>query len=84
MKTKDIDIFSKQLDEIFKQGMPTKAQIIDAYIKAQEVESTAENKRLKAIVEKQEEIIEHIGGMDLDMCDECKRLESGLSKLKGK
>ena len=30
---KGIDKFSKRLDEIFDQGMPTKVQIIDAYNK---------------------------------------------------
>lgn len=29
----DIDSFSKRLDEIFEQGIPTKAQIIDAFNK---------------------------------------------------
>ena len=33
MKTEGIDKFSKRLDEIFDQGMPTKTQIIDAYNK---------------------------------------------------
>jgi len=33
MKTKGVDNFSKRLDEIFEQGMITKAQIIDAYNK---------------------------------------------------
>ena len=34
MKTKGIDKFSKRLDDIFNQGNPTKAQILDAYNKA--------------------------------------------------
>jgi hypothetical protein len=34
MKTIGIDKFSKRLDEIFEQGSPTKAQIIDAYNKS--------------------------------------------------
>jgi hypothetical protein len=29
-----MEYFSKRLDEIFEQGMPTKAQILDAYNKA--------------------------------------------------
>jgi hypothetical protein len=36
MKTKGIDEFSDRLDEIFDQGNPTKAQILDAYNKAVE------------------------------------------------
>jgi len=32
-KTADVYKFSDRLDEIFKQGMPTKAQIIDAFNK---------------------------------------------------
>jgi hypothetical protein len=33
MGTPGIEDFSKRLDEIFEQGMPTKAQILDAYNK---------------------------------------------------
>jgi hypothetical protein len=36
MKTPGVEQFSKRLDEIFDQGMPTKAQIIDAFNKSAE------------------------------------------------
>jgi len=38
MKTKGMEFFVKRIDDIFSQGMPTKAQIIDAYKKAVEKE----------------------------------------------
>jgi hypothetical protein len=39
MKTAGIEKFSKRLDEIFEQGNPTKAQILDAYNKFAQFES---------------------------------------------
>jgi len=40
---KGIDKFSKRLDEIFDQGMPTKVQIIDAYNKFSQHQSECEH-----------------------------------------
>ena len=43
-KTLGIDDFAERLDEIFAQGMPTKAQIYDAYNKAVDKAYAAQQK----------------------------------------
>lgn len=60
MKTPGMDKFSKRLDEIFEQGMPTKAQILDAYNKFAAQSSATD----KAIIEKMGELIEDLKAYD--------------------
>ena len=48
-----MDKFSKRLDQIFEQGMPTKAQILDAYNKFVSQSSATD----KLIIEKMGELI---------------------------
>ena len=45
-KTLGIDDFAERLDEIFAQGMPTKAQIYDAYNKAVDKAYAAQHKEM--------------------------------------
>ena len=47
---KGIDKFSKRLDEIFDQGMPTKVQIIDAYNKFSQQQSSSNKVNIKDYV----------------------------------
>ena len=47
---KGIDKFSKRLDEIFDQGMPTKVQIIDAYNKFSQQQSISNKVNIKDYV----------------------------------
>lgn len=38
MKTSGMKLFSKRIDDIFEQGNPTKAQILDAYNKGLKID----------------------------------------------
>ena len=49
MKTHGMDKFSQRLDEIFEQGMPTKAQILDAYNKAVELPSLTKERIIEVL-----------------------------------
>ena len=80
MKTPGMDKFSKRLDQIFDQGMPTKAQILDAYNKFASQSSATD----KLIMGKMEELIEHIKTWrpnTLDWHDKKCQLEQELKEL---
>jgi len=88
MKTPGMDKFSERLDQIFEQGMPTKAQILDAYNKFASQSSATD----KLIIEKQEELIKAwektsiMAGASkyIKMTEKISRLEAELQALKDK
>jgi ribosomal protein L7/L12 len=49
MKTHGMDKFSQRLDEIFEQGNPTKAQILDAYNKAASLPSLTKERVIEVL-----------------------------------
>ena len=52
-----MDYFSNRLDEIFEQGMPTKAQILDAYNKAVNEQSRIIQERIKPFILDEEAVV---------------------------
>ena len=62
MKKEGIDKFSKRLDEIFDQGMPTKVQIIDAYNKFSQQQPSIDKISATAFVESCADMTEYVAG----------------------
>ena len=83
---KDVYKFSHRLDEIFEQGMPTKAQIIDAFNKfSGSKHIPTDEERLKHHFMAEEYFLEHWiiqGTLDNEFSKTLKRMQERIEWLK--
>jgi hypothetical protein len=69
MKTHGMDKFSQRLDEIFEQGNPTKAQILDAYNKATSLPSLTKERIIEVLNNHKHTMAGHDWLIGVSECD---------------